>query len=186
MKNKRSYLDIADNYLLLGIALGLSFWVLESFVHVYIFQEGNLVQQLLIPETHETWMRLVTIFFVVAFGALAQSLSLRRRQAEKAIKQTCLELDQIFNTAADGMCLIDKDFKVGSLHPEKIVRHAKKGTLLKWNLGDMEKGDERVLSYKVKSRLTILGSFTLPAAVCKFAVKTKHRVVYSNRLRMST
>lgn len=81
---------------------------------------------------------------------------------------------------------VEKKHEVGVLAPEKIVKHARKGTLLKWNLGDMGGGEERVLSYKVKSRLTILGSFTLPAAVTKFSVKGKGRVVYSNRLRMST
>lgn len=84
------------------------------------------------------------------------------------------------------IAVVDKDFGVGSLEPEKVVKHAKKGTLLKWNIGDMEKGEERVLSYKVTSRLTILGSFSLPAAVTKFVAKGKEKIAYSNRLRITT
>ena len=35
-----------------------------------------------------------------------------RKRAEKATKNAYLELEQIFNTAADGMCVIDKNFKI--------------------------------------------------------------------------
>lgn len=84
------------------------------------------------------------------------------------------------------IAVVDKEFDVGSVAPEKVVKHAKKGTLLKWNLEDMDAGEERMLSYKVKSRLTILGSFTLPAAVSKFVAKGKQKITYSNRLRITT
>ncbi len=103
-----------------------------------------------------------------------------KNRSKKHVKDVKI-VDSIPNIA-----VIDKEAEVGMLVPAKVVMHAKKGTLLKWNIGDMDKGDDRVLSYKVKSRLTILGSFTLPAAVSKFSVKGKERVVYSNRLRMST
>ena len=35
-----------------------------------------------------------------------------RKKAEEATKLAYTELDQIFNTAADGMCLISKEFKI--------------------------------------------------------------------------
>jgi diguanylate cyclase (GGDEF)-like protein/PAS domain S-box-containing protein len=35
-----------------------------------------------------------------------------RKRAEKATKNAYIELEQIFNTAADGMCVIDKNFKI--------------------------------------------------------------------------
>jgi len=35
-----------------------------------------------------------------------------RKRAEKATKRAYIELEQIFNTAADGMCVIDKGFKI--------------------------------------------------------------------------
>ena len=35
-----------------------------------------------------------------------------RKRAEKATKNAYIELEQIFNTAADGMCVIDKSFRI--------------------------------------------------------------------------
>jgi diguanylate cyclase (GGDEF)-like protein/PAS domain S-box-containing protein len=35
-----------------------------------------------------------------------------RKRAEKATKNAYMELEQIFNTAADGMCVIDKSFRI--------------------------------------------------------------------------
>ena len=35
-----------------------------------------------------------------------------RKRAERATKNAYIELEQIFNTAADGMCVIDKSFKI--------------------------------------------------------------------------
>ncbi len=46
------------------------------------------------------------------FGIYAQFVSHQRKQAEEMIRKAYLELDQIFNTAADGMSLIDTDFNI--------------------------------------------------------------------------
>ena len=41
-----------------------------------------------------------------------QRLQRELRESEEAIKLANAELDQIFNTAADGMCVVDKDFNI--------------------------------------------------------------------------
>ena len=84
------------------------------------------------------------------------------------------------------IAVVDKELDLEGLIPPKVVKHEKRGTLLKWDIGDMGARDERILSYKLKSRLAILGNFTLPAAITKFGAKGRERIVYSNRLRMST
>ncbi len=65
---------------------------------------------------------------------------------------------------------LDEDVEVGTLKPTKSVRH-KEGTLVKWELPSLEKYEERILSYKLKSKLTILGGFSLPRAAAKFSQK---------------
>ena len=79
---------------------------------------------------------------------------------------------------------IDKNFEMGHIAPTRIVDHGSRGILIKWKLGDMEPGEERIVSYKAVTRLTILGSFTLPAAVSRFIVNYKEKVTYSNRVRI--
>lgn len=81
---------------------------------------------------------------------------------------------------------VRKEFKVGSLHPTKIIKHDRKGTLLKWEIEALEPGEERILSYSIKSKLSILGVFSIPAAAVKYKTKQGSRsVVRSNSLNIS-
>jgi two-component system cell cycle sensor histidine kinase/response regulator CckA len=96
----------------MGIGLAGLFWVVESAIHVYIFHEGEFLQQISRPATHEIWMRLFVMGMFIAFGMYAQFIVTHRRHAEQASQLAHAELNQIFQTAADGMRVIDKDFNV--------------------------------------------------------------------------
>ncbi|MDI6790397.1 MAG: response regulator [Thermodesulfobacteriota bacterium] len=105
--------DIRDSKLILaGMAFSVLFWVLESAVHAFIFHEGNFAQQVLSPRPHEIWMRLMVMGAVIVFSVYSQLSVNFRRRAEKKARQAQAELDQIFDTAANGMRVVDKDFNV--------------------------------------------------------------------------
>ena len=104
--------SITEQLAWIGIGLAMIFWVAESAIHVYIFQEGEFIQQLSQPAAHEIWMRLFVIAMFIAFGVYAQAIVNLRRQAEQESDLARAELNQIFQTAADGMRVIDKDFRV--------------------------------------------------------------------------
>ena len=76
---------------------------------------------------------------------------------------------------------LTKDYDIGTLKPDHIVRHDRKGTLIKWNIDAIDPGEERVISYKIKSKLSILGGVTLPSAVIKFDAGKRHRTANSNK-----
>ncbi len=79
---------------------------------------------------------------------------------------------------------LDEDIETGTLKPTKSVRH-KEGLMIKWELPALEKYEERILSYKIKSKLTILGGFMLPKATAKFAEKgKKEKTEKSNPVRV--
>lgn len=80
---------------------------------------------------------------------------------------------------------LEKELFIGTLQPYKVLRHEKKGTILKWKVDDLGVGEERVISYKVKSKLPILGSFSLEAAVAKYNYKGKDSIARSNSLTIS-
>jgi len=79
---------------------------------------------------------------------------------------------------------VEKEVSIGTLQPEKILRHEDKDTVIKWKIDSLDPQEERVLTYKVGSRLPILGSFTLPAAGCKFVSNNNVSVASSNRLNV--
>ncbi len=78
---------------------------------------------------------------------------------------------------------VEKEISIGSMQPHTFLQHPKKGLVIKWIIETLEPGDERVLSYKMKSRLPILGELTLPAANAR--CKVNNKVVISNSNRVS-
>ena len=98
--------------ILIGIGLGMLFWLFESVAHVVVFRDTGFLQQILSPELHEVWMRLTVVGMFLGFGFYAQMIVTARRRAEEAARMASAELNQIFETSADGMRVIDKDFNV--------------------------------------------------------------------------
>jgi len=79
-----------------------------------------------------------------------------------------------------------KEYDIGTLTPSKVVRHERKGTIIKYEVGDIMPYEERVISYKVRSALSILGGVSLPVAVSRFTTATgKERTTSSNAPRIT-
>jgi len=96
----------------IGIVLGILFWFLEAALHVFLFEESDYFVQVYRPRLHEAWMRLIVLSMFVAFGIYSHRMVAARKRAEEATTMAGVELSQIFETAADGMRVVDKDFNV--------------------------------------------------------------------------
>ncbi len=94
------------------IGLGIFFYFLESAIRAYVFQDRTLVQQIISPDPHEFWLRYFTLFLLVMLGLYAQLMVNKSRSAEERTKIAYAELNQIFETAADGMSVVDRNFNV--------------------------------------------------------------------------
>jgi hypothetical protein len=89
-------------------------------------------------------------------------------------------LDRIPNIAD-----LQGDISIGTLRPIKIKKHDQKGTILKWVIDELGPGDERVITYKIKSHLPIIGEFKLAQAVGSYNVNRKKQIIHSNSLDIS-
>ncbi|MFP3946321.1 MAG: PAS domain S-box protein, partial [Archaeoglobaceae archaeon] len=110
-EGKRASLD-RFKIILAGLGFMLLFWIIESLIHVFVFNEGNVHNQIFYPNAHEFWMRSLLVSMIFLFSLFAQYMVDNHRKSEEMIKESHAELDQIFNTSADGMRVIDKDFNV--------------------------------------------------------------------------
>ncbi|MFH1850286.1 MAG: hypothetical protein ABH879_08995 [archaeon] len=82
-----------------------------------------------------------------------------------------------------GIAELVQDFGLGTLKPNKVVKHASKSVSIKWHLESLDAHEERLITYKIRSKLSILGGFSLPAAVVKYQNKKGKIVAYrSNKL----
>jgi len=102
---------IPDKYpvILAGIGLAAFLWICESAIHVVLLQESDFVRQLVSPGPHELWMRTVTFALILIFSIYIQIVINRLRRAEQKIKRAHTELNQIFQTAAGGMRVVDRN-----------------------------------------------------------------------------
>jgi len=101
-----------------GILLVILYLVFESLIHALILDEG-FHQVILTPGVHEGWHRLALACLLFIFGIYAQYNINKLQEAKKKVKsayseldKTNKELEQIFQTAADGMRIVDKDFNI--------------------------------------------------------------------------
>ncbi len=74
-----------------------------------------------------------------------------------------------------------KEFKETILAPSKIVPHEQSGTLVRWDIDMMEPKEHRILMYKVRTRLEVLGGMTLPEAAVHFFIDGQEREAVSNK-----
>ena len=110
MKHKR--IKLHKNMVWIGIGMIVLFWLLESLIHTIVFHTGTFVEQLVSLDPHELWMRSLVIGIIIIFSVYAQFITRKSNRDEEATKRALAELDQIFNTAADGMCVIDRNFNL--------------------------------------------------------------------------
>jgi len=103
---------VHDRLILISCGLGVAFWLIESLMHVYVFHRVDFMYSVLFPGMHETWMRLIIVGMFISFGTYAQWLMNAKRKAQEALKLANSELTQIFETSADGMRVVDREFNM--------------------------------------------------------------------------
>ncbi len=77
---------------------------------------------------------------------------------------------------------LTNDFVQGTLRPTNVLLHKAKGTIIKWELEEMAPGEDRIITYNIKSKLSIIGNFKLPRGKVVFKQKGKEIHSYSNKL----
>lgn len=81
-KNMRS---ITDQFILIGIGLGISSWIFESLVHSVLLGHRTFIEQALSPGLHELWMRFFILCSFILFGIYTQFIIKQRNLADEAL-----------------------------------------------------------------------------------------------------
>mgnify|MGYP001595259721 CR=1 FL=1 len=113
MKTRYDFWGIGRNGLILaGLVISIVFWLLEASNHVIFFADSDAFEAVFAPTWHEIWMRLTVVAAIMAFAFIANHIVNARRRAEEAVTRALTEVDQVFETAADGMRIVGKDYRV--------------------------------------------------------------------------
>lgn len=99
-------------------------------------------------------------------------LRVRNRSSQPYVKLTVMDrVPMIADVEHDSM---------GTLKPTSVFNDGR-GSVIKWELESLDRQEERILAYKIRSRLSILGTFTLPKASLRFFTEKNVKfVTHSN------
>ena len=115
-------------------------------------------------------------------GVSALKITLVVRNMSSSLVKDVEILDEIPSIAA-----VEKDVEVGTLKPLQILHNRKGGIFVKWKLSMLEGKEERLISYKIKSRLNIIGTLRLPPARVTYILKNGRKAIsYSNPAYVGT
>lgn len=112
MEEKGGSSGFWNNFILIGILLSIIYWLLESAIHVFIFLEGTLTQQVFSPDANELWMRFVVAAIIVSFGAYMQASMFKRSQMEESLLHARGLYSTLAESARDAIYVIDKHSKI--------------------------------------------------------------------------
>ncbi|MBI2111951.1 hypothetical protein HYT52_00245 [Candidatus Woesearchaeota archaeon] len=91
--------------------------------------------------------------------------------------------DIIVTDVIPGITNLENSLDLGTLKPHQI-KHTAHGTKIIWNLAEVEGHEHRLITYKVKAKLNILGELLLPRAKVEFKTGRRRRKAYSNVYRL--
>jgi hypothetical protein len=151
------------------------------------------------------WNYLALIVLAIVFSLLGYYklrnpvISMKEILIENAEKNITEAKVRIFirnrsNKILNNMRVVDKlpsiadlqnSERLGTLQPSKITKTKSKGTILRWEINTLEPFEERIITYKIKSRLEIVGGMSLPPAKIIFEEKEgKEREAYSSEAKL--
>ena len=145
---------------------------------------------------------LIVILAIIAYYIFRSPITVTKEASILATKEggisnlkVILHVKNRSNQVMDNVAIVDrvpniseieKEPELGSIKPTQILQSAKEGTVVKWEIGSLEKLEERIITYRIKSKLTIIGGVNLPSATVKFTDnRGKEQVANSNRLDVS-
>jgi PAS domain S-box-containing protein len=81
--SKKGFIHQDYSVIVMGILLALFYWVFESLMHIFIFQQSAGFAECFLPRNlSELWMRSLIAGMIIGFAFYAKAFILRRRQVE--------------------------------------------------------------------------------------------------------
>ena len=88
MKESRNIrVRFTDKMVLIGCSIAVIYWLLDSFVSIFLSAEGPWLQRILGSDMNEIWTRLIVLCLFVIFGSHAQYTINERREVAKKIER---------------------------------------------------------------------------------------------------
>jgi len=141
------------------------------------------------------WLVVLALIIIVFYSLLRSPLVIYKEVRDVEMKEggiselkVVLRLKNRSSKKVLGVRLIDripniaepiKQDGVETIKPDKYFKY-ENGLALDWHFAHLEPKEERVITYKIRSRLSVLGDFKLPQALAQYSSGKTKRKTYSN------
>ena len=142
------------------------------------------------------WLLLLVVIVAVVYFVFRSPIAVLKRASvigshEGGITELkiVVELVNRGNKIARHISVIDlvpkladvvKEFKETMLAPSKITPHEHSGTLVRWDIDLMEPKEHRIVMYKIRTKLHVIGGMSLPVAAVRYVIDGRERESVSN------
>jgi light-regulated signal transduction histidine kinase (bacteriophytochrome) len=80
---------IGKRMILAAVGLGALYWILGSAIDVFVFHDGDIIEEIFTLDAHRVWMRSLVLGILILFSFYAQGIITERKRAEATLaKQT--------------------------------------------------------------------------------------------------
>jgi PAS domain S-box-containing protein len=93
----------------LSIGLGALYWIIDSFVDSFIFNEGTFTTLLFHPPLPEIWMRLFTMGILVFLGVFTNHIIFKHTQTGDALSESEKRYRTLAEAAQDMIFIVDRN-----------------------------------------------------------------------------
>jgi len=81
--------------ILVAIGLGAFYWILGSAIDVFVFHDGNLLEEIFTLDSHKMWMRSLVLCILIMFSLYAQRVITERKRGEATLAQQTKQLERV-------------------------------------------------------------------------------------------
>ncbi len=143
------------------------------------------------------WIFLVLVIALVAYYVFRSPVSVRKSATVVATHEGGIsELKVLIELVNRGSKMVRhvkvmdlaprladvvKETKETMLAPSKVTPHEQSGTIIRWEVDMMEPKEHRMLVYRMKTKLQVLGGMSLPVTAVRFVVDGNERETVSNK-----
>lgn len=92
---------------LIGIALAIVYWLIESFLYLFASTDGSFIRQLLGVNTYNIYSRVIILCLFAFFGSHVQYTINKRKKAEEALRQSEEKYRNILESIEEGYYEVD-------------------------------------------------------------------------------
>lgn len=95
MKNKSTtHISISEHLIWLGIGLAVLYWIFESAMDAFVFNEGTITERITGASMNEIWMRVFIMGIIIIFAVYGQVVVARRKKLDEALRKQAYDLGE--------------------------------------------------------------------------------------------